>query len=92
MDYYKLISELGFPMAAALCAGYFVYMTLKFILAGVIGNIRSIQSIIISLDKRVKTMDDDLLKIDILVSKVVGLPPDVERVSRIDGSGGDRKD
>lgn len=92
MDYYKLISELGFPMAAALCAGYFVYMTLKFILAGVIGNIKSIQAIILSLDKRVKSMDDDLLKIDILVSKVVGLPPDVERVSRIDESGGDRKD
>jgi hypothetical protein len=92
MDYYKLISELGFPMAAALSAGYFVYLTLKFILAGVIGNIRSIQSIIIALDKRVKTMDDDLLKIDILVSKVVGLPPDVERVSRIDARDGDRKD
>jgi len=46
MDYYKLLSELGFPMAAALCAGYFVYLTLKFILAGVISNIKSIQNII----------------------------------------------
>jgi hypothetical protein len=92
MDYYKLISELGFPMAAALCAGYFVYMTLKFILAGVISNIKSIQTIILSLDRRIRTMDNDLIKIDILISTSLSLPPDVERISRLSNSEEVRKD
>lgn len=92
MDYYKLLSELGFPMAAALCAGYFVYLTLKFILAGVISNIKSIQNIILSLDKRIKTMDNDLLKIDILISTALSLPPDVERISRLNNTDDLRKD
>jgi hypothetical protein len=92
MDFYKLLAELGFPMAAALCAGYFVYLTLKFILAGVISNIKSIQGIILSLDKRIKTMDNDLLKIDILISTALDLPPDVERISRLNNTDEFRKD
>ena len=34
-QFLKLVAEVGFPIAAACGAGYFVFLTLKFILAGV---------------------------------------------------------
>ena len=34
-DFFKLVAEVGFPIAAAMAGGYFVFLTLKFILAGV---------------------------------------------------------
>ena len=39
MDFFKLVAELGFPIAAAFAAGYFVFLTLKFILAGVTSSV-----------------------------------------------------
>ena len=38
MDFFKLVAEVGFPIAAAMAAGYFVFLTLKFILQGVTGS------------------------------------------------------
>ena len=35
MDFLKLVGEVGFPIAGAIAAGYFVFLTVKFILAGV---------------------------------------------------------
>jgi hypothetical protein len=36
LDFLQIVSEVGFPIAAAVAAGYFVFLCLKFILAGVI--------------------------------------------------------
>lgn len=46
MVFFKLIAEVGFPIAAAIGAGYFVFLTLKFILAGVTGSVNSMKGII----------------------------------------------
>ncbi len=39
-EFFKLVAELGFPIAAAMSAGYFVFLTLKFILAGVTSGVK----------------------------------------------------
>ena len=39
MDFLAIISEVGFPIAGAGAAGYFVFLTVKFILAGVTGGV-----------------------------------------------------
>jgi len=92
MDFFKLVAEVGFPIAAALAAGYFVFLTLKFILAGVLSSIKSLSGIIISLDNRVKTMNHDVIRIDVLVSTAMGVKPDVDRIARADGKDDARKD
>ena len=92
MDIFKLIAEVGFPIAAALAGGYVVFLTLKFILAGVIGSINVLSSIIIALDNRVKTMNHDIIRIDTLVSNALGVKPDVDRIARADGKNDARKD
>ena len=92
MDFFKLVAELGFPIAAAIAGGYFVFLTLKFILAGVLGSINGMKGIIIALDNRVKTMNHDVVRIDTIVSNALGLKPDVDRIARADGKNDARRD
>lgn len=91
-EFFKLVADVGFPIAAALAAGYFVFLTLKFILAGVTDSISGMKGIIKSLDNRVKTMNHDVIRIDTVVSNALGLKPDVDRISRADGKDDARKD
>jgi hypothetical protein len=79
-------------MAAALAAGYFVFLTLKFILQGVTGSVNGIKGIINALDNRVKTMNHDVIRIDTLVSNALGVKPDVDRIARADGKNDARRD
>jgi len=91
-DLFKIIGDVGFPIAAALGAGYFVFLTLKFILAGVMGSVKGMTGIITALDNRVKTMNHDVIRIDTVVSNALGLKPDVERIARADGKSDARRD
>lgn len=91
-DIFKLIGDLGFPIVAALAGGYFVYLTIKLLLQGVLGSVKGMQGIIVALDNRVKTMNHDVIRIDTVVSNALGLRPDVERVARADGKNDARRD
>lgn len=91
-EFFELVADVGFPIAAALAAGYFVFLTLKFILAGVTGSISGMKGIITALDNRVKTMNHDVIRIDTVVSNALGLKPDIDRISRADGKDDARKD
>ena len=55
-------------------------------------SIKFIESVITQLDNRVKTMNNDILKIDQEVSEQLGIPIDTERVARADGKSDARKD
>jgi len=92
MDFFKLFAEVGFPIASALAAGYFVFLTLKFILAGVTSSVKSLSGIITALDNRVKTMNHDVIRIDTLMSSAMGIKPDIDRIARADGKNDARKD
>ncbi len=91
-DFFKLVAQLGFPIAAAIAAGYFVFLTLKFILAGVTSSVKGMAGIITALDNRVKTMNHDVIRIDTVVSNALGLRPDVDRIARADGKNDARRD
>ena len=85
-EIFKLIGEVGFPIAAALAGGYFVFLTLKFILAGVTSSVKSMAGIIGALDRRVATMNHDVMRIDTKVSHALGLQPDLDRIARSEQS------
>ena len=91
-EFFKLVADVGFPIAAAVAAGYFVFLTLKFILAGVTGSVQGMAGIITALDNRVKTMNHDVIRIDTVVSNALGLRPDISRVARADGKNDARRD
>ena len=91
-EIFKIIGDLGFPVAAALAGGYFIFLTIKLLLAGVLSSVKGMANIITALDNRVKTMNHDVIRIDTVVSNVLGLRPDVERISRADGKTDARRD
>ena len=91
-SFWKLVAELGLPIVAAIGLGAFIMVIIKYILGGIVGKIKFIESVISQLDNRVKTMNNDIVKIDQEVSDQLGLPIDTERVARSDGKSDARKD
>ena len=91
-EIFKIIGDLGFPIVAALAGGYFVYLTIKLLLAGVLSAVKGMAGIITALDNRVKTMNADVIRIDTLVSSALGIRPDLERIARADGKTDCRRD
>ena len=92
MNFLTFVSEVGFPIAGAVAAGVFVFITLKFILASVTGSVSGLKNIIQALDNRVQTMNNDLVKIDTLLSHVTGVKPNVDRLAANEGKNDARKD
>ena len=90
--WFKLIADVGFPIAAACAMGYFIFLTIKFILAGVMNSVQGLSGIITALDNRVKTMNHDVIRIDTLVSNAMGVKPDIDRIARADGKNDARRD
>tara|TARA_E500000318_G_scaffold18723_2_gene19544 strand:- start:2317 stop:2595 length:279 start_codon:yes stop_codon:yes gene_type:complete len=92
MDFLTLVSEVGFPIAGAIAAGIFVFITLKFILAGVTESVNTLKNIIGALDNRVQTMNNDLVKIDTLLSYVLHVRPNIDRIAANEGKEDARRD
>jgi hypothetical protein len=84
-DAFVLIADVGFPIAIALIAGFFIFLTIKYILESVVGQVDAIHGIVMSLDNRVKTMNHDMVRIDCTMCAVLGIRPDLDRISRADG-------
>ena len=101
MDFFiKLLSDVGFPIAAAAAAGFFVFKMMKFILSTVVTSIKGLMAIISGLDARVRVINQEVVKTDRLLSKILEVNPDVEINSRSndmrtlvrDEDGGERQD
>ena len=92
MDFLTIVSEVGFPIAGAIAAGGFVYLTWKFILAGVTDSVTTLKNIISQLDNRVQTMNNDLVKVDALLSHAIGVKPNVDRIAANEGKDDARRD
>ena len=92
MDFLTFVADVGFPIAGAIAAGIFVFTTLKFILASVTGSVQGLKNIIQALDNRVQTMNNDLVKVDALMSHVLGVKPNIERIAANEGKEDARRD
>ena len=90
--FFEILVEFGLPVASATVMGVFIYIILKYILDSVIGQVNSIHGIIMGLDNRIKTMNNDMIKLDLLISHALKLRPDEDRISRADGKTAARKD
>ena len=89
---FALIAEVGFPIAMSLIGGFFIFLTIKYILESVVGQVQSIHLIVQNLDNRVKTMNHDMVRMDCTMCSVLGIRPDLERISRADGKEDARRD
>ena len=90
--FFEILIEFGLPVAASGVMGVFIYMILKYILESVVGQVGSIHGIIMALDNRVKTMNNDMIKLDLIISHALKLRPDEDRISRANGKKDARRD
>ena len=90
--FFDILVKFGLPVAAASVMGMFIYIILKYILGGVVGSVKGLHGIIMGLENRVETMNNDLIHIDTLLSAALHLSPDLDRIARSDGKNDARKD
>ena len=90
--FFTLLVEFGLPVASAAVMGIFIYIILKYILDSVISQVNTMHGIIMGLDNRIKTMNNDMLKLDVQVSDALDLKQDEDRIARSDGKTDARKD
>ena len=82
MDILSFLSEVGVPIGSAIIMAFFIFLTLRYILESVVGQVTGLTNIISSLESRVRMMNNDMIKIDLLVSSALELKPDIDRISR----------
>ena len=67
-------------------------LLLKYILDSVVSSTTVLNSMISSLDNRVKTINNEIVKLDTLICHALGVKPDTRRISAADGKEDSRKD
>jgi len=82
MDAFELIRDVGTSIAAAVVMGIFIFIVLKQILDGLVDDLKTLTSFCTMLETRARTMNNELIKIDTLVSQSLDLPPDTNRIAR----------
>jgi len=82
MSITQFLSEVGIPIGSAVIMAFFIFLTLKYILESVKGQVSNLTGIIGGLESRVRMMNNDMIKIDLLVSSALNLRPDIERIAR----------
>ena len=91
-EFLQVAEKVGFPIAGALIAGFFIFIILKFILTELTGSIKSLNILITGLVNRIDTMNNDIVKIDTLISVAFNKKPNLERLAAADGKEDSRKD
>jgi hypothetical protein len=92
MEAFKLIADLGFSIAAVIGGGFFIVLLLKYILQNVVNSADSVNGMLSALDNRVKTINNEIVRLDALVCHALGIKPDTRRLSAADGKEDARKD
>ena len=82
MNWIEFLAEVGAPIFGSLVMAFFIFLTLKYILEGVLDNVKGLTGIITMLEDRARVMNNDIIKIDLLISQTLELRPDLERVAR----------
>ena len=81
----KFMQEGGIPITVALGVGWFLFIILKFILAQVEERIRGVAKAIGGLENKVEVMNNDIVKIDTLISGAFDTEPNLNRIAASDG-------
>ena len=81
-EIFVLIGEVGAPIAGSIVMGFFIFIVIKQILEGVVDSIGTLTMFCKSLENRARTMSNEMIKIDLLVSSALELRPDIDRIAR----------
>ena len=68
MDVFKLIAEVGAPIAGALVMLWFLFIIMKQKIEDTVNKVKLLESFAKSLTTRVKTINNDVIKLDTAVT------------------------
>ena len=77
--FFDILVKFGLPVAASIVMGFFIFLIIKYILESVVGQVAGMHGIIMSLENRVKNMNNDMIKLDIQISDALNLRQDEEK-------------
>ena len=77
-----MVAELGLPIASGLIMAYFIFLVMKQLMDGLVGEINTIQGITKMLITRASIMNNDMIRIDTSVSSALNISPDLQRIAR----------
>lgn len=66
----------------ALVCGVFIFIIIQKLMDDVVDDISTLKMFTNSLITRVKTMNNEMIRIDTTVSAAIGLRPDLDRIAR----------
>jgi hypothetical protein len=81
-DILLLINEVGVPIASAIVMAFFIFLTLRYILEGVSDDVKTLTGMVDMLEDRCRVMNNEIVKIDLLISQSLELQPALDRVAR----------
>tara|TARA_R100001143_G_C3339595_1_gene123578 strand:- start:659 stop:952 length:294 start_codon:yes stop_codon:yes gene_type:complete len=82
MEAFNLIAELGLPIASGLIMGLFIFLVMKQLMDGLVSEIETVKNISKMLITRASIMNNDIIRIDTIVSSALNLSPDLDRIAR----------
>ena len=62
--------------------GYFIFLVMRQLMDGLVGEIKTIQGISKMLITRASIMNNDMIRIDTSVSSALNISPDLQRIAR----------
>ena len=77
-----LINEVGIPIAVSIVIAFFIFLKLRYILEGVADDVKTLTGMVSMLEDRARVMNNEIIKIDLLISQALELQPDLDRVAR----------
>jgi hypothetical protein len=81
-EVFRLIADVGAPIAGSIVMGFFIFIVIKQIMEGIVDQIKTLTIFCKSLENRARTMSNEIIKIDLLVSSALELRPDTDRIAR----------
>ena len=82
MEVFNLIAEVGLPIAGALIMAFFIFLVMKQLMDNLVDDIKTVEGISKMLITRAGAMNNDIIRIDTIVSSALGVPPDLVRIAR----------
>ena len=72
MEIFVLIQEVGLPIAGVLVMGFFIFTIMQQMMNGLVNEIKTIEGMSKMLITRGSAMNNDIIKIDTIVSSALG--------------------
>lgn len=79
---FNFIVDVGAPIAGAIVAGLFIFVIMKQIFNNLVDDIGTLRMFTKSLITRIKTMNNDMIKIDAAISNIIHVSPPLDRLAR----------